>query len=65
MDEPLFTTEPISFEDLCARQGITGPQGLDAFVDHEWPIDEDERSRLFLEVTLGVAAASQLDLGPP
>jgi len=46
---PLFTVEPVDENELLARQGITVPQGLDAFADPEW---EDETDEAYLAALL-------------
>lgn len=38
----LFTHEQIPDADLLDRQGVTGPQGLDALVDPEWDETTDD-----------------------
>lgn len=44
----LFTGPPVPMDELMKRQGIDGPQGLAAFVDPEWELDEE--SERFLDV---------------
>ena len=43
----LFTKSPVPIGELMQRQGISGPQGLAAFADPEWELDEE--SQRFLE----------------
>ena len=43
----LFTGLPVPIDELMKRQGINGPQGLAAFADPEWELDQE--SERFLE----------------
>lgn len=43
----LFTRLPVPLSELLGRQGIDGPQGLAAFADPEWELDDE--SERFLE----------------
>ena len=43
----LFTKSPVPISGLMKRQGISGPQGLAAFADPEWELNEE--SQRFLE----------------
>lgn len=38
----LFTTVPVDEDELLARQGIAGPQGLEALSDPEWDDETDD-----------------------
>jgi hypothetical protein len=38
----LFTVIPVDEDELLARQGIVGPQGLEALSDPEWQDDTDD-----------------------
>lgn len=38
----LFTTAPVDEDELLARQGIAGPQGLEAMSDPEWDDETDD-----------------------
>lgn len=38
----LFTTAPVDEDELLARQGIAGPQGLEALSDPEWDDETDD-----------------------
>ena len=46
----LFTSEPVSLEDLQAAQGVKTPQGLAALTGPEWV--DDDAARRFLAATL-------------
>ena len=39
----LFTKSPVRIGELMKRQGLRGPQGLAAFADAEWELDEESR----------------------
>ncbi|MEI6449138.1 MAG: hypothetical protein WCP98_04210 [Actinomycetes bacterium] len=43
----LFTGTPVPIDELMKRQGIGGPQGLAAFADPDWELDE--QSHRFIE----------------
>lgn len=43
----MFTKFPVPIHELMKQQGISGPQGLAAFADPEWELNEE--SRRFLE----------------
>ena len=45
----VFTKSPVPIGELMKRQGISGPQGLAAFADPEWELDEE--SQRFLEAS--------------
>ena len=47
----LFTTEVLADTELLARQGIEGPQGIDALSDPEW--EDDEADQAYLEAIFG------------
>ncbi len=51
--DPLFTQETVPVLRLQADQKVTRPQGLASLVDEEWTDEDDEKTRRFLEATLG------------
>ena len=53
----VFTKSPVSIGELMKRQGISGPQGLVAFADPEWELDEE--SRRFLEAIFAESDSDQ------
>jgi hypothetical protein len=53
----LFTKFPVPIHALMKRQGIGGPQGLAAFADPEWELDEE--SRRFLEAIFAESDSGQ------
>ena len=61
---PLFTEQPVPIDELMKRQGIDGPQGLAAFADPEWELDEE--SERFLEAIFAESdfASSGASAGP-
>jgi len=62
--EALFTELPVPIDELMKRQGIAGPQGLAAFADPEWELDEE--SERFLEAIFAESdfASSGASAGP-
>ena len=53
----MFTKFPVPIHELMKRQDISGPQGLAAFADPEWELDEE--SQRFLEAIFAESDSGQ------